>query len=1144
MTNYSENVFIIPLQFEILIMKAVADTGAFSSAMSKKHFDKISRNLYQKPEKTNPPEINVSTAFLHQSPILFTVQLTFKIGHLQFDEQFMVFETLSAILLGFPFFDKNEIIIDAHNRLLQTPESTFQLNLMHIKGNNKQKCLNSRKKIMLKTKTTYRLSPGEQKFLELIPSEETDAQEQIGLVEPTVKFEKLGLGLTSTLDKLTKNKTTTLLAINTTEVPLHIRQDSPVATFEIITPEQARYLIPLEPKLLPSSDSKKTIKQIEKSIERTAKGEINHITIKHENGFWFPTPETNTDTSKMSEVEKRIYDELVKFKNLEAIQPLSKNEDRKTFLNAFKWSDSVLSDKDKERTEQLLVEFNDIFTRHRLDIGYTHKFSVKLTPDTNRPVYSKTQRISIHLKDDLLVELALLQYYGVITTLPFSRYSSPIFAKRKPNGKLRILVDLRKINHLIRNDYNNNNFPIATLADAGTHLAGKKLFCKMDGSHGYFSVPMADEQSVQLLAFNFASRTYAFQRLAQGLSRSASAFSSFMRQNLDPVITADKCFQYVDDIGIGAHDTNDMLEKLRAVFTCIRESGMKLATDKCAFGLREILFLGNTITSEGLTPITQKITTFLKTFRMPRNPKQVKRMIGFFQFYKAFIPELAEKLLPFYRLLKKDTNFVIEEDHQTMLEKLTNDLRTACDLSLRLPKVDQQYVIMADASFYAAGYVLMIEDYTTNDDNQELKIYAPVSFGSRIFHPNQLKLSIYAKEFLAVHFALDTFANIIWGCKKPILILTDNRSVTRFFQTKIIPPTLWNALDHVLSFDIILGHIPGKANLAVDHLSRIHINPKEKLELRINSRIPMHEIEINTAAYTPDNSISYLNSSENDDTPKIMKTYLLERKQTSGEDPMNVRADVQLQILAPATQQINAMHEQNPLDEFVTHGHGPLDLRAEQQQDKDIKRVLLWFERGSPTTGQYLSSDLKKYLKQFPRLSVTEGVFHRKFYNHTGNQFIKQYCVPSHLQKEVLYRIHNSVWSGHKGVSLTIAEIRKRFYFPNFTERLTEYIRNCLTCLQTKPAPTSALKPPLQPLSSLQNFPADLLLIDLVGKMHPSPYTYILSGIDVFSKYLFATPLMKGDADTVARAIVSIFLRHSYIPSRIICDLGTALRPN
>ena len=61
------------------------------------------------------------------------------------------------------------------------------------------------------------------------------------------------------------------------------------------------------------------------------------------------------------------------------------------------------------------------------------------------------------------------------------------------------------------------------------------------------------------------------------------------------------------------------------------------------------------------------------------------------------------------------------------------------------------------------------------------------------------------------------------------------------------------------------------------------------------------------------------------------------------------------------------MHEQNPLDEFITHGHGPLDLRAEQQQDKDIKRVLLWFERGSPTTGQYLSSDLKKVSQAVPK---------------------------------------------------------------------------------------------------------------------------------------------------------------------------------
>ena len=93
------------------------------------------------------------------------------------------------------------------------------------------------------------------------------------------------------------------------------------------------------------------------------------------------------------------------------------------------------------------------------------------------------------------------------------------------------------------------------------------------------------------------------------------------------------------------------------------------------------------------------------------------------------------------------------------------------------------------------------------------------------------------------------------------------------------------------------------------------------------------------------------------------------------------------------------------MDDFDTTGHPPLNLRAEQQKDSDIKIVILSFERGPPTTGQYLSTDLKKYLKQYPRLAMFDGVLHRTFYNHTGNSFIKQYCVPIHMRKEVFFRI-------------------------------------------------------------------------------------------------------------------------------------------
>ena len=44
--------------------------------------------------------------------------------------------------------------------------------------------------------------------------------------------------------------------------------------------------------------------------------------------------------------------------------------------------------------------------------------------------------------------------------------------------------------------------------------------------------------------------------------------------------------------------------------------------------------------------------------------------------------------------------------------------------------------------------------------------------------------------------AVPEFAQILWEATKPTIVLTDNKSVTRFFQTKAIPTTLWNALDY------------------------------------------------------------------------------------------------------------------------------------------------------------------------------------------------------------------------------------------------------------------------------------------------------------------------------------------------------------
>ena len=150
--------------------------------------------------------------------------------------------------------------------------------------------------------------------------------------------------------------------------------------------------------------------------------------------------------------------------------------------------------------ERLLIKYHRIFARHRLDIGINNDFKNKLTPKDDEPVYAQNLTTPANLKDEIHVELALQQEFGTITTLPFNKYSSPIFVQREPNGKLRILIELRRINHLIKHDYNERNHPLTTIAEAAQPMTGKKYFCKLDCSEAYHCLQMTDEQWIQLLS--------------------------------------------------------------------------------------------------------------------------------------------------------------------------------------------------------------------------------------------------------------------------------------------------------------------------------------------------------------------------------------------------------------------------------------------------------------------------------------------------------------------------------------------------------------------------------------------------------------------------------------------------------------------
>ena len=157
------------------------------------------------------------------------------------------------------------------------------------------------------------------------------------------------------------------------------------------------------------------------------------------------------------------------------------------------------------------------------------------------------------------------------------------------------------------------------MAEANVHMANKVYFSKLDCSQAYHVVQMADERSVQLLAFNFESRTFAYQRLAQGLNRSATAFNSFMRKYLENDITADKCASFMDDVCTATKTFEEHLIALDSVFQSLTRSGLRLTVKKCEFGVPEIQYLGWTISRAGQGVQKDKITKQLATLKTPRS---------------------------------------------------------------------------------------------------------------------------------------------------------------------------------------------------------------------------------------------------------------------------------------------------------------------------------------------------------------------------------------------------------------------------------------------------------------------------------------------------------------------------------------------
>jgi Integrase zinc binding domain len=143
------------------------------------------------------------------------------------------------------------------------------------------------------------------------------------------------------------------------------------------------------------------------------------------------------------------------------------------------------------------------------------------------------------------------------------------------------------------------------------------------------------------------------------------------------------------------------------------------------------------------------------------------------------------------------------------------------------------------------------------------------------------------------------------------------------------------------------------------------------------------------------------------------------------------------------------------------------------------------------------------------------------------------------LHRNVLKMYHDHPAAGHPGITRTLALVAKDYWWPTMWEFVTNYVKGCAICQQTKSGTTKP-RIPLMPITPKQaNIPFTMVALDLITDLPESQgYDCILTITDHdCSKAAIFTPCHKTiDSEGVAKLYAKEVFPHYGLSHRVISD--------
>ena len=214
-----------------------------------------------------------------------------------------------------------------------------------------------------------------------------------------------------------------------------------------------------------------------------------------------------------------------------------------------------------------------------------------------------------------------------------SQWVSPVVIVPKPNGDIRLCVDMQRANEAVLRE----RHPLPTVDEMLLDLAESKVFSKLDLRWGFHQLKLQQE-SRQISTFSTHIGMFRYKRLMFGIN---TAPEIYQREVFIVIQGVPGVANLSDDLVVHCSNKEEHDQRLEQVFKRLLDNGLTLNRDKCVLGDREITLLGHKLSEKGVDPGRDKVEAIVNASQ-PKDVSQVRSFLGLVNYCAKFIPNLAE----------------------------------------------------------------------------------------------------------------------------------------------------------------------------------------------------------------------------------------------------------------------------------------------------------------------------------------------------------------------------------------------------------------------------------------------------------------------------------------------------------------------